>query len=148
MKSLQRLNIVTLNARGLRDKSKRLALWHALKTENVHVCFLQETFFTPDLKETINNEWAGAATCIHSWGTQHSRGVTCIIMDNNGIEVESKFTDPEGRLVLLNMYINNLTYTIVNIYAPNIEKDRNMFYKKVNKLVEQYGEDKTHCLIG
>ena len=46
--------------------------------------------------------------------------------------------DNEGRLLLINVEINNVIYTIINIYAPNSMKKRNTFFKQVDRFINGY----------
>ena len=45
--------------------------------------------------------------------------------------------DTEGRILLLNVEIENIIYSLVNIYAPNYETDRKNFYKKLNDFINE-----------
>ena len=49
-----------------------------------------------------------------------------------------EYKDSEGRLILINIEINGTIYTLVNIYAPNLEKNRNTFFKSVNEYINKY----------
>ena len=124
------INNVSFNVRGLRNCNKRQALLEALKQNNIHVCQLQETYFTPDLVPEIEKCFGEMYNCIHSYGSTHSRGVTVMIKKNSDINVMSQKVDTDGRMVLLNLQINNEPYTLLTIYAPNSEKERNASLKK------------------
>jgi hypothetical protein len=41
--------------------------------------------------------------------------------------------DNDGRILLINIEIDENIFTLVNLYANNVEKNRNAFFKKVNK---------------
>jgi hypothetical protein len=43
-----------------------------------------------------------------------------------------------GRILLINIEIDENIFTLVNLYANNIEKNRNAFFKKVNNFIENY----------
>jgi exonuclease III len=49
-----------------------------------------------------------------------------------------EYKDNEGRLLLINVEINNAIYTIINIYAPNNMKKRNSFFKQVDRFINEY----------
>ena len=52
-------------------------------------------------------------------------------MDKKNVEFKliDEYKDNEGRLLLINVEINNVIYTIINVYAPNSMKKRNTFFK-------------------
>ena len=100
------------------------------------------------MKKTIERELKNEAVCINSWGTEHSKGVSCIVRTNNKLSIVSKHMDNDGRLVLLNVKLNGDIYTIVNIYAPNNDGERNTFFKKIANSIEQHGESYHNCIIG
>jgi exonuclease III len=56
--------------------------------------------------------------------------------------VEFKLIDEykynEGRMLLINVEINNAVYTIINIYAPNNMNKRNTFFKQVDTFINAY----------
>ena len=79
---MDRLNIVTLNARGLRDKAKRDGVYHFLDYNKVDISFLQETYCTDDFKDSFNsicNDYVIFHSCTNS---VHSRGVSILIRKN------------------------------------------------------------------
>jgi exonuclease III len=49
-----------------------------------------------------------------------------------------KYKDNEGRLLLINVEINNAIYTIINIYAPNNTNKRNTFFKQVDRFINEH----------
>ena len=40
--------------------------------------------------------------------------------------------------MLINIEIDENIFTLVNLYANNVEKNRNAFFKKVNNFIENY----------
>jgi hypothetical protein len=42
------------------------------------------------------------------------------------------FSPLKGRILLINIEIDENIFTLVNLYANNVEKNRNAFFKKVN----------------
>ena len=53
------MRIATLNARGLRTRNKRLAVFRTLKKKNYDVILLQETYIDKCDIETWTIEWGG-----------------------------------------------------------------------------------------
>ena len=54
---MEKLKIVSINVRGLRDKSKRFTLINWLKTKQFDIAFLQETFITKDINDKIEKDF-------------------------------------------------------------------------------------------
>ena len=130
------LHLISLNAQGLRDKCKRLRLVQWLSHQRADIVLLQETHFTIDLVKTLIyefNEW----NLYHSFGTSNCKGVSILInkcLNSNTID---KIHDTDGRYLFMNIETCNNTYSILNIYAPNDKKLRNIFFdKKCTLLME------------
>ena len=83
---MDKLQCLTLNVRGLRNKDKRSCLFNYLDSKNihVHVALLQETFCTRDYKDNFDADWSG--TIFHSFApSNHDKGV-CILIKNDMIQ--------------------------------------------------------------
>lgn len=77
--SLSNNHFVSLNTQGLNNTNKmsRLLVW--LKQQKAHIVFLQETHFSPSIKnDTLlqTSEW----DVFHSFGTTNSRGCSIFIL--------------------------------------------------------------------
>jgi exonuclease III len=49
------------------------------------------------------------------------------------------YNDTDGRLILINVEINNTIFTLVCIYAPNCRSSRKSFFKEVSDKIQEYG---------
>jgi exonuclease III len=54
-------------------------------------------------------------------------------------KVIDKVTDENGRIVLLNVQIDDAVFSLVCIYTPNSKTLRNMFFKKVSNFCKEHG---------
>jgi len=142
------LNIVSSNVRGLRNKNKCQALFKALVESDVHVCLLQETYFTDDTKEWVENMYGNDFKCISSYGSNHSRGVSVLVKNMSELKIVNKRCDNEGRLILLNLAILDELCTVVNVYAPNTVKERGQLFNKIDKWLCNYAESSENCIVG
>ena len=70
-------NLVTLNVKGIRDKTKRESIFTWLKDKQADVAFLQETYSTIEIEDEWRSLWDGNVYFSH--GTNHSKGVTVLI---------------------------------------------------------------------
>jgi exonuclease III len=68
----------------------------------------------------------------------NSRGVAIWIKKNIEFKLIDEYKDNEGRLLLINVEINNAIYSIINIYAPNNMKKRNTFFKQIDRFINEY----------
>lgn len=140
------INLYSWNVRGLRDVKKRKALYQVLNEKNIDICLVQETFLTAELEKEIGFEWKGVV--IHNYGSNHLKGVSVFIKDNNKVKIDTLFKDNEGRFILLNLNIDNEIFTVVNIYAPNDEISRCTFFRKVWDYIHCHALNQNRLLLG
>lgn len=111
------LKIVSLNVRGLADKSKRQEVLKWLESKNSKIVLLQETHSTLDNEHFWRSEWGGSLYFSH--GTSNSKG-TCILLHKSVPNtVHSVIPDSSGRYVILDIDINGVRITLCNVYGPN-----------------------------
>jgi len=86
-------NLLSLNARGIRDSFKRKSIFTWVKRQNAVVVFLQETYSTPD----IENEWKvqRQGKMLFAHGANHSRGVLILFNNELHFEIKSEYIDTE-----------------------------------------------------
>lgn len=129
------LHICSLNCQGLGNKEKRQRLKEWSKCQKENILFLQETHFTKEIVPTLENEFE-TENIFHSFGTKSCRGVSILIKKKLNHKVINEYKDNEGRIIIVNVEIDNNIISLVNIYAPNNEKDRNTFFKKIEEKIE------------
>ncbi len=142
------LGFLSLNTRGLRDHRKRTGLFNWLKrSKNVsEFVLLQETHSTNADEKQWKREWGHQIYFSH--GNNASRGVAILCPRKLDFEVKSEISDTEGRLVLLEIYIQNTAYLLVNVYAPNqvggrLQPQQLLFFQELKSKVEGF----EHCTI-
>lgn len=116
MNDVKGISLLSLNVRGIRNKRKRELVFKFLEKQGTDVIFLQETFFTKDLDDTVKREWNGIT--LHSFGSNHSRGVSILVKKNAQIPVNLIYSSDDGRILMINTEIDNKKVTLINIYAP------------------------------
>ena len=74
------MHLLTLNVQGLRDKQKQERFYTYIKQQKANVIFIQETHFTQELENTLNqkHKWQS----FHCYGSSQSRGVSVLIDKN------------------------------------------------------------------
>ena len=124
-----------------------IVVFNWIKCSQYDVCLLQETFCTRSTDGQYHNGWSGEI--FHSFSNStHSRGVCIMLSKNFSYNVLSVHSDTNGRLILLNLEINDKAFTIVNVYAPNVVSERISFFKQVSKFINQHAVNKSGLIIG
>ena len=140
------LKVITLNTRGLRDSQKRKTVLNWLKNNKADVVLLQETYFTPKMKNILDREWGEHH--YHSYTDScHSRGVSILLSNNLKIDHVNVKTCSEGRKLLLNLSINNVYYTIVSLYTPNNIENRIQFLKQASQWIIKNSQHDSHVIV-
>ena len=57
-------------------------------------------------------------------------------------------TSDDSRIILVNCELNDNTYTILNIYAPNSYQDRKSFFKKTQKWIIPFSLNDAEIIVG
>lgn len=134
------LRVGSLNVNGIRDRNKWLLLKESIKLKEISVMFLQETH------SDVNNEvdwglWSDGKFVL-SHGTNLSAGVAILFSADLNVRILSINELENGRLLLIKAKIKERSFVFVNIYAPNIGKDRiKLFETLKNTLVSLSQED-------
>lgn len=130
------LKILTINARGLRNKTKRLGFFSWLSSLDFDIHFIQETHCSSKKDAKIwSQEWGGKT--LWSFGASNSRGVAILFKRGFICKIDDIVEDKHGRYIKCSLEVNDVKYNVVNVYCPNIEIDRIAFINNFNQLVEQ-----------
>ena len=111
------IHIVSLNVRGLGDNTKCRQVLHWFENKNSKIVLLQETHSTTHTERLWKNEWDGDMFFSH--GTGASKGVAFLFKQNVHKTIHKCITDKEGRYVVLDIELDDIRCTLVNLYAPN-----------------------------
>ena len=122
----KKIKCATFNINGMKDRIEKSQLKHTLNSHNFDILFLQETHIDSmslanSLKTQINCD------CYWSLGSNRSEGVGILIFPSLNFKVEKFESDIERRFLFVDLLINSIPYRLMNIYAPNNEKDRKYF---------------------
>jgi len=74
-------------------------------------------------------QWKGEMFFSH--GTNHSRGVLILAKDRLDFKLQSVKSDSEGRYILLEALIQDSSFVLLNIYAPNKSTEQCDFFNKI-----------------
>ena len=135
-----KLNVISCNVRGLANKVKRIKVYRYLHDHDVDIACLQETHCTKNKQHFWTKEWGGKA--IYSQGESNARGVS--ILFKPGLEIENlkQEKDSMGRVITAGFNIHDISYRIVNVYAPNEPHELNPeFFASLLDSIQLYTED-------
>ena len=113
------IKIYTLNVRGMRSRKDRKKLFMFLSNLDYDVYMLQETHSAEQDIELWQKEWSGKS--FYSHGATNSRGVA-ILFKSKDVECEIKYTDRDGRIIIIECEIKKQNLTLCCIYAPNTDE--------------------------
>ena len=89
------------------------------------------------------------AEIIMSHGWSNSRGVAVLIKKGVDYTPHSKIIDPLGRYIILKAEIKDKIYVLINIYAPNKDKDSFKFFADLlAKLKNETLDEEENIIVG
>ena len=112
------IRLLSLNVRGLRNSKKRRGLFGWLKRyHNAQDSFvlLQETHSTPEVERMWVHEWG--SPIVFSHGVNNSCGVMIIPPAKQDIDITYKYTDTNGRILIICIKTDEEVFCIVNVYG-------------------------------
>ena len=129
------MSIVTLNANGLRDQSKRAGLlqWFRSLTVNPDIVCLQECHCSSGLG---CQTWfrAFGYLCALATGSTHARG--CIILFRPTLALAQSSSEPDGRVLMCEFRFCNQVFRVCCVHAPNNNPKRNQFLDHVSVSID------------
>ena len=144
----EKLNILSLNVRGLKDGKKRREIFRWLK--NFHrggssVVFLQETHSEPATEKVWDRDWGSKIYFSH--GSARSCGVAILLPMKYNFTITNVWSDKEGRIVSITADMGNESISFVNVYTPTKDKQINQKSFWTN-LVQNVDLDEHPTVIG
>lgn len=129
-----KIEILSLNVRGLRSDAKRRKLFTWIRKQSIDVIFLQETHSSKEIENTWRTEWCGEAYFAH--GSSNAKG-TCILFKSDlaNLELHEIKRDIDGRYIIIDATINDTRLTLANVYGPN--SDNADYFKKVFGIIDE-----------
>ena len=130
---MNNLKFTSLNVRRLNNGLKRRKVFHYLKRLGGDVFLLQETHCNKSKEHIWQSEWGNK--CIFSNGDSNSCGVAMLFSKKLSNKISEIRRDLHGRVLQCKLDINEYSYGITNLYAPN--QDNKEFFQS---LFQQVGE--------
>ena len=113
MENVNNLYITTNNIKGIQNKNKRLPIieYFRNKIGKNGILFLEETHSTTSDEGKQTDEFSGPV--FYSHGTSTSCGVLTTFFGKNKICVNSQITDKHGRILVLDVTIDEWKYILI-----------------------------------
>lgn len=118
--------VTSLNVKVLNHPGKQYSLWAVAAKLQSEILCLQETHFCKHKVPSMTHKRFPHLYFANA--TNKKKGVLIAIKDTVSFKTLDVELDGQGRYIILICEINNQTYTIVNLYAPN-SKQMTLFHK-------------------
>ena len=129
------LKCILLNIRGLNKAIKRRKLFRWLHIGK-YIIFLHTTYSDKTIENVWRAEWGGDV--FYSHGSKHSRGVMTLVRPTIKVQNTNISCDKNGRVLVVNLTIQEEEFCFVNIYAPNDQNLQVDFYSHLTSLLRPY----------
>ena len=128
------INICSLNARGLKNKMKRNAVFKELKSKNMDIISLQETYLSAQDLEIIKKE-LGVLFTFHR---QLEEVWDWLIFFSRKIEQDKvDLIYKSDRILISKIPFNNESLFIINIYSTCNENEKILFVQNLENIIKQ-----------
>ena len=139
------LKLISFNVRGLRQRTKRRAIFHFLHTVyQSHIVVLQETHSLPSDVKVWKAEWGGEIIFAHSPSCNAS-GVAVLLPRSRYTcaSVMSTDCDDDGRFVIADIKVELVRIKLIAVYAPTKGHGREQisFYENIREKLEAFSLD-------
>ena len=128
-----KINFISSNVKGLQSTNKRLKLIKYFKDKIVSsgFLFLQETHSTVNDEIKWKDNFKGEV--FYSHGKSNSCGVLICFIGSKNFFIRNKLSDNDGRILILDVDIDDENFILINLYNPNTEAEP---LKTLSKLTE------------
>lgn len=138
-----KLKVCTLNVRGTGNATKREALSSWMIKEKIDILALQETYVTVESSQYWKYQFTNH-DIYHSYGTNHSRGVSIIVSKSCQTRCTLEKTDVNGRYVILKIH-GDYEICLATIYAPVLYTERETF---LTEMTQELLHFRNHIICG
>ena len=119
------LKIATFNVRGFKNQKKRSAVLRNFRLEKLDIIALQETHISDELEiRSLAKLWGGSVH--YSPGSNRSKGLITLFHPRFK-ETDTQVIFHTDRFLISSVLIDNLTFFVINVYSPCIEREKLSF---------------------
>ena len=138
MTSFDNLSFITNNVKGIQSIKKRLKLIEYFKSKiTTHgILFLQETHSSSDDEQKWRDNFGGNTFFSH--GKRNSCGVLISYIGTHNFVVNNQKTDNDGRILILDVTINDVNFVLINLYNANTETEQVSVLNNLSSFLEKF----------
>ena len=138
MTSFDNLSFITNNVKGIQSLKKRLKLMECFKSKiTTHgILPLQETHSSSDDEQIWRDNFGGNNFFSH--GKRNSCGVLISDIGTHNFVVNNQKTDNNGRILILDVTINDVNFVLINLYNANTETKQVSILNNFSSLLENF----------
>ena len=142
-----KLRFISNNVKGIQANDKRIKLFEYLRKYVIPngFVFLQETHSTENDEKQWEDEFKGQLFFSH--GKSNSCGVAIGFYGAKKLELLNKCSDKAGRILLLDVKIDDTVFVLVNIYNANTENDQLQTLSDLNDILGNINDIETKNII-
>ena len=124
------MHIASLNVIGIRNCNKRKNMFTWLNDQKFDIICIQETHCFKDDAFKWEREWKDIGGGASFWKNNCSNagGIAILLSNTKDTRNVNITCHDNGRIMLMTYLSEELRYVIFNIYAPNIVKERVVFF--------------------
>lgn len=123
------VSITSFNANGMRNLLKFEQFLFSCASD---IICLQETHWTDSIMDSIKTKWSEIIYVNN--GSEKSCGVAILIRKGVVEHVKQVLSDDKGRVLLVEFEYQNSLFKLINVYAPNDEMERKLFFGQLKGL--------------
>ena len=142
-----KLCFISNNVKGIQANHKRIKLFEYLRKHVIPngFVFLQETHSTKNDEKQWEDEFKGQLFFSH--GKSNSSGVAIGFYGAKKLELLDKCSDKAGRILLLDVKIDDTVFVLVNIYNASTENDQLQTVPDLNYILGNINDIETKNII-
>ena len=141
------LKFLSNNVKGLQSTKKRLKVFEYLKCKVTPygIIFLQETHSTINDENKWTNEFGGKVFFSH--GSSNSCGVLIGFVGSNNLDIKNILRDSEGRILILDIVLENEELLLINFYNANTECNQIKTLNTLSSMIKNICPDNDKKII-
>lgn len=116
--------LISINTQGLRNSTRRQAVFDLTKRKKYDVIFLQETHWTHDFNNDILREWSG--NILFNNFEYNATGTAILFPPTFDFPIHNNMCDPHGRTIQTLVEHADRKFNLINIYAPRTNAERHL----------------------
>ena len=140
-------NFLSNNVKGMQSSKKRLKQFEYFKSKlkPSGLLFLRETHSTTGCEKKWKDEFGGDLHFSHD--PSNSCGVLIAFYGNQDIAVKKKLPDKKGRVLVLDVQIDDSVLLLINIYNANTEKEQISVLDELSTIMSSFENIHNHNVI-